>query len=699
MLDTDDRKITQKVTDAIRPFSSEISQRNDYIQQREDYIYGNLLITSLEWLEGHDKTLYNWLERVVDIHVSQLMGRGVEIYSTYDKRDLSLADDLNDPKQKDQDFMINKRLKSNADNRRDLIQGILKDNGGPEILQLGAQVGSAYGYTVYKCWLGDADDPKDIPYHIENIENIQNFYALWSSDNFRATDGYVYMDQISVASANQQYGDYLKEGEKFNTSPQGTIANNPNPSAPVAAQGDRQMVNRIEFTGLLDCVRGEDGDLYECDDGEETRVNILIVGDKVVRIITDEDRLPKHYIIPNQRIARQPWGKADISDTCIQINRTYLERMSDWITLGNKMLFPKYKAMNFDVTSVPRPKSRTVEMIPMDQDQDIRLIDSQTNFSYEYSKVAEQLTNEFIRAARISRVLFDDPNAAASNSNQALMTSMKGTIDAVEKKQQIWENALTEMFEDALRTLGKTNDRFKDFVDTEDNWTLYCKWPSVLRKEDPVYQQMLINRFNIGTVSVETFLEEQGVMDAGEELDRIRDNMNDPVSAAIMGRQLPVLAQQLIAPPPDPNAPKEPEIKHTVNWRADLTPQQEANLATTIPGFQDGPFGMSMGPQGNQGLAAQENTDNAGFINGNAFKGGTAITKDQNGNEISNPATKTGGQNQPGVNPADGAAPPQQVATPDNNGPAGQPISAPGSGAPPASPQGAVNQANQNNGG
>lgn len=699
----EDQQVTKKIQDAIAPLQTEISERNAYIQRRDDFIYGQSLMSSIanNVVAGGDKTPYNWLERVVDIHVSQLMGRSFQMYSTYNKRDLSMADDINDPQQKQQDIMINKRLKANADARRDFCVGIIRDNGGEELFQLGAQSGSAFGFTVYKSWLGLDDNGKvdtKKPWNMEMIENLNNFYALWSSDNFREVDGYVYMDQISITSANSTYGDYLEEGESFITSLTGNIGQNPNPANTIPEQGTRPMVDRIEFTGKLECIRGDDGDLYECQPGDETEVNILTVGGKIVRIVTEEDHLPRYKIIPNQKIVRRPWGLADVSETCIEVNRTYLERMSDWITLGNKVLYPKWSAINFDTSTVPKPKSRTAEMIPMDQDQSIKLIDAPTQFGYEYPKLIDQLTNEFIRAARISRVLFDDPAAAASNSNQALMTSMKGTIDAVEKKQQIWQAALTDMFEDALRTLGKNLESVKSFVD-EDDWKLYVKWPSVLRKEDPVYQQMLINRFNIGSLSVETLLEEEGVMDPGEELDRIRDNMSDPVTAAIMGRQLPVLAQQVITPPPDPNAPKEPEIKHTVNWRADLTPQQEANLASTMPGFQDGPFGMSMGPQGNQGLAAQENTDNAGFLNGNPFKGGTAITKDEKGNPIPNPAVKK--DNKKGVDSKDGTAPPSQVATPDANNPAAPtPASLPGSGAPtPVSPQGAINQTTQNNGG
>lgn len=683
-----DRIITTKVIETITPYAQEIQTRNQYIQRRDDYIYGDSLMKNATFANGGDKTEYNWLERVVDIHVSQLMGRGFDVFSSYDKRDLSVGSDIQDPKQREQDMIMNKQLKANANGRREMAKAIIKDNGGNELFQLASQSGSAYGFSVIKSWLGD----KEKPWHLEVLENIQNFWALWSSGNFRETDGFMYLSQISPMTAQRLYGDYLEEGQIFERSLWGEIPQNPAPNKSLPEEGSRTAITVMEYTGYLHEIRGEDGELYDCAPGEETEINLLIVGGCVVRVETRDDYIPRYYIVPNQRIMRRPWGLADVSDTCIEVNRTYIERMSDWVTLGNKLLYPKWKAMNFDITNVPRPKNRTAEMIPMDSDQDIKLIETpQQGTGFEIPKLLEQLKEDFVRAARISRVLFDDPTAAGSNSNQALMTSMKGTIDAVEKKQQIWEPILTDALEDALRTAAKHFPEIREVADPDDNWQFYIKWPSVLRKEDPVYQQMLLNNFNTGSVSVDTLLEEQGNRDPGEELDRIRDNMSDPVTAAIMGRSLPVLAQQVIAPPPDPNAPKEPDIKHNISWSATMTPEQEANMAIKM-GFQDGPFGMSKGPQGAQGRAAQENGDNAGLLNGNPFRGGTVITKDEQGNPLPNPP-------QQGVDSKNGTAAPAQVQTPAENTEGTGVVSQPGSGATTTSPQGAINQNTQNNGG
>ncbi len=689
---TQDEIITAKVAALMSPYQSEISKRNVEIQKRDDYIYGEALMRNATFATNGDRTEYNWLERLVDIHVSQLMGRGFGVYSTYDKRDLSIAADIEDPKQIENDKMINKRLKMNADARRSLAHSILDENGGEELFQVGAELGSAYGFTVFKSWLGD----KKKAWNLEALEHPQNFWAIWGSTSYRDMEACVYMYQINSSTAMRQYGRWLKEGETFKTNPEGTIPENPSPESPTEAAGSAQMVTVMEFTGYMPEVKGDNGDLFECDAGEETRINLLIVGGKVMRIETEEEKIPRYYIVPNRRAPRRPWGKADVTSTCIEINRTYIERMSDWVTLGNKLLYTKFKAIGFDVTNAPRWKSRTTEAIPMDADQDIKAIDVPTQFSYEFPSLVGELKENFVRSGRISRVLFDDPQAAGSNSNQALMTSMKGTIDAVEKKQKIWQRFLVDMLDDAVRTLARKYPSIAEFVDGEEDWNFYVKWPSVLRKEDPVYQQMVLNNFNSGGMSVDTLLEEQGVRDPGEELDRIRDNMSDPVTAAIMGRQLPLLAQQTIAPPPDPNAPKPPDIRHSVNWQAQMTPQQEANLAAQM-GFQEGPFGMSMGPQGAAGKAAGENASNEGFIEGNAFAGGTPINRNEKGEEVGNAPTK---QNQKGVDSKDGTAPPAQVATPDQNQPGTGVVSQPGSGQqPPVSAQGALNQSNQNNGG
>jgi hypothetical protein len=143
-----------------------------------------------------------------------------------------------------------------------------------------------------------------------------------------------------------------------------------------------------------------------------------------------------------------------------------------------------------------------------------------------------------------------------------------------------------------------------------------------MQKEDPVYQSMLLNRFNTGTMSLQTYLEAQG--ETKEEIDRIRDEMNDATTAAILGKQLPMIAQMVVQA---------------------ATADLQASLAANYPEI----FGQQQ-----QGPSQQ------------------------------------GGQPQQG--------PVGPVATQAENVPGTGPVSMPGSGAPAASPEGALATTNQNNG-
>ena len=182
---------------------------------------------------------------------------------------------------------------------------------------------------------------------------------------------------------------------------------------------------------------------------------------------------------------------------------------------------------------------------------------------------------------------------------------------------------------------------------------------------------MWLNRLTMGTTSLGTYLEAMGTDDVSEEIDRLRDEMANPLTAAVLSKSLSMLAQQVIQPPSAP----QPDVK--VSLRGDLTPYQEANIASQ-QGFNGGPFPPTAGPQGSGGLAAQENADNAGFLNGNPFSGGTGIQKGPDGQPIQDQQTPT--------------------LTADQN--TGQTASMPGSGqAQPVSPEGAMNQMAQRNGG
>lgn len=664
--------------------SGEITERNQKILDRDTYVYGDKLESMLDIPLGHDKTPVNWLRRTVEIHKNMFMGRGFQVISTYDSQN---EGDAADEEEKGRIKLANAKAKAYAEERKRKIDAIMSDNGGDAFWANLAENASAIGSAGIKAYY-DEDEKK---YELCEIESIENLHVLWGRDNFRDVDAVAFAFQVSKLEAISEFG----APEDVATSPVGkpmqVITDTTQTGSTASTQA---MVTILEVTGKIEGWGSEKGKIKRVPIGKENELNAVIVGNSITRLIDDKKKLPHYYILPNKRQRRRAWGVSDISDNAININLTYIETLSDWRTHASKVNFQKYKAYGFgEDTQLPKSEPRKVQVIPLADGQDLARLDQGDSNAQDFQAQMSECKEQFVRETGISRVLFDDPSVTL-NSNQALITSMKPTSDIAEAKKQLWAPIIIEIFTDALEVLGMWDDGVKEIADPKDNWNLKVMFPSIMQKEDPVYQQMLLNRFNAGTMSVQTYLEAQG--ESKEEIDRIRDEMGDPLTAAILGRQLPALAQQLVVPQPDPNAPKQPEIKHNVSWRAEMTPQQEANLANTIPGFQDGPFGMSMGPQGRQGAAAQSNVDNKGFLNGNPFKGGTPIDRDQNGNPIANPPQK---QNQQGVNSNGGSSAPAQVNTQANNTPGSGVTSQPGSGATQASAQGAINQVNQNNGG
>lgn len=676
------KKFVASVRTAFKASSNEITERNNEIEERDQYIYGDRIERALDIPFGHDFTPVNWLRRTVEIHKNMFMSRGFQVISTYDSQN---EQDAADEDEKGRVRLSNAKAKTYAEARKNAIDSIIRDNGGNSFWDTLAENASAIGTAAVKAYYDEVEKK----YVLSEIEAVENLYALWSRDNFREVDAYAFVYQVSKQEAIRDYG----ASKDVVTSPLGqpldVLA-----ATPGMQRYDQPMVTILELTGRLEGWASENGTLKAVTAGKETAMNVKIVGDEVTRIIDDPKKIPKYYILPNKRQRRRPWGKSDISDAAIDINLTYIETLSDWRTHASKVNFQKYKAYGFGTdVQLPKNEPRKIQMIGLADGQDIQPINQGDANGQDFLAQMNEAKEQFVRETGISRVLFDDPSVTL-NSNQALLTSMKPTSDIAEAKKQLWAPILIQIFEDALEVLAQHNEAIKEIAASDENWNLKVMWPSIMQKEDPVYQQMLLNRKNAGTMSIQSYLEAQG--ETKEELDRIRDELTDPVTAAIHGNQLPLLAQQLIQPPPDPNVKPEPEIKHTVSWRAEMTPQQEANLAATIPGFQDGPFGMSMGPQGTDGQIAQSNIDNQGFLTGNPRKGGTAITRDPDGNQIPNPAEK---QNQEGVNSNGGTQAPAQVNTQANNVPGTGVTSQPGSGATQTSAQGALNQTSQQQGG
>lgn len=515
--------------------NSEVAERNNKIQTLDSVIYGTGLKDRLKVPAGHDLTEVNWLRRVVEVHTDQFMGNGFQMVSSYNSKDQNVNAEADKTRIKTE----NKVAREYADQRRNVTQNIIDDNGGVVLFKELASNASAIGTSVIKSYY----DEKEERWILSQVESVENFYAIWSSNDFRATDAVAYVNQLSQTTAAREYGC----DKNTPTSPLGQPLKY-TWATPTATISDQKMITIIEITGFVKGWASSNGILKKVDYGEETELNAQIVGDSVKRLIDNTKKLPRYYIFPNKRQRRRPWGVADITDAAIDINLTYIETLSDWRTVASKVNFPKFKVMGMSPdTQIPKPKPRTVEMIPLSEGQDIEVINQGDANQIDFTAQLDELKEQFVRETAISRVLFSDPTITL-NSNQALMTSMKPTTDVAVAKKALWAPILAQMFTDILTTLAEYDDTIKELVKADDDWYLKVVWPDYSAKYDPAANSMLINRFNAGLLSIQSYMEQMG--ETKEEMDRIEDELSTPASAAIIAKQLPALVQGLVAGQP-----------------------------------------------------------------------------------------------------------------------------------------------------
>lgn len=655
--------------------TGEIALRNKTIQYNDSYVYGDLLKRSIHVPTGHDFTPVNWLRRVCEIHRTQTMGDGFNISSSYHGVDV---DSSFDPNAKGQLDLVNNKKKTYAAARNKLFESILRDNGGESLFSRMVENASCVGNSVLKAWY---DDDKG-KYCLDQVEAVEHFYVVWNRDNYREYDftGYVY--QISKQQAVDQY----QVPENVATSPLGmplAVLSSANTVDYISTQ---PMVTVMEVNGRVQGWNSANGILSRCRVGDETEVNVVIVGDHVYRVIDDKKYIPKFYIFPNKLIRRRPWGLPDITDGAININQTYIETLSDWRTVASKVNFPKWKGFGFGLdTQMPKPKPRTAEIIPLGEGQDIQPIqnaNSQANSELDFARQLAELKEAFVRETGISMQLFEMPDAPVGNSAQQSMVAMKSLSDQVEARRQLWQPIIRKVFEDALDTLALWDRNIAEIVNGDADWYIRVSWPPAMRKDDPAYQTMVLNRFAMGVTSIQSMLEALGI-NAKEEIDRINDEMDDPITAAMHGKMMSMLAEFKIAGPPTTAPPKI-----NVNLRGDLTPPEVGDISAQHQIVnQQSPYPDQLGPQGNEGLRANDQTINKGFIKGAMDP--TAIYGGGQQPQQGQPGQQQGGQPQS----------PQPLTPTTGNTPGTQMMSAPGSGqATPNSPQGNINQQAQRKG-
>lgn len=606
------------VTDIISLFQqtqTEVSERNAAIQERDNLIYGEGISNQLDIPFGHDITEVNWLRRTVEIHKNMFMSRGFMVSSSYDSKDISNLEDEEDLGRAEAE---NDRAKAFAQARKQTVEAIIRDNGGNALWSMLAESGGAAGDSAVKCYY----DEKNKKYVISPIETIENLYVIWDRDDFRKVRAVAYIYQIPRNKAVKLYG----IADNAPTSNLGDPLNFNYTDVAPKSSGQRQMVTVIEATGVFDGWGAEKGQCKEVRPGNENELNCTIVANKLVKVIDDDKKIPKYYIFPNKRQRRRPWGLSDVTDAAIQLNLTYIETLSDWRTVAAKVNFPKFKALGFGRDQqLPKPETRQIQYLPLAEEQDIQPLQQGDANQIDFRAQMDELKEQFVRETGISRVLFDDPSVTF-NSNQALLTSLKPTSDIAENKKQLWEPILIDLFTDALETLAAYHpDVYNDLVGKEEDWGLKIIWPSILQKEDPTYQTMILNRFNAGLMSVGSYMEAQG--DSGEEIERMKDELRDPVTAAILGKQLPMAAQAVVnagtaelqawyqASLPQPADNGQPGVGNTPG----VNPNGGAAITTPVAGPVEGGAGLNPVSQPGSGATA---TSPAGLVAQTAQTGG-----------------------------------------------------------------------------
>ena len=650
----------------VSEMETDINARNTYINRRYDVVYEGGIMTGLRIKSGFDRTQYNYLPRVVDVHAAQVMGRLPQITTRFDTEDLSSFDLGHQPGSppdpaaeaaKLQAKVRNAQKAAAAEVRTVALRNLMQENKWEEVSDRAAHIQAWAGFCVFKTW----KDAAAKTWRMSLLETPQNFVRVWANSNFREHDADIYMYQISAARARRLYGDKLKPGEVFAESAVGQAWQR----SPQSVDLERDLIKKvwvIDVTGYIPGIAPSgDSDVQIVDNGKEEQVSALIVGDKVVQIMTKD--LPLYTVINGEEEVGKPWGKSCISDELIQVNQTMIETMSDWRTASWKVSFPKLKFIGFDEVDLPALSDRDAQALPLpDLGQDVQPI-AMPNTLQEFERLMETLWDAFTKLAKVSRVMLDDPSVNTA-SNAGMMTSMKPLIDVTEAKQKRWSVGLNEMFTSALNSITGFDEALKQAI-ADQNWQLQVKWPSVLRKEDATYQQMYLNRWNSNTISVRSFIEAMGD-DPDDELDRMRDDLTDPTTAAMMGRMLGMIASVNINK--SLGLPAQGFVQPRVQLRGELPPQEVGNIANFYS-WDQGPYGSAIGPQGNQGASANANWENSGLISGG------------NGN-----------QQMPNYQTA-----PNPTLTPDQNT-GQQAVSQPGSGATGVSAQGAINQVAQQGG-
>lgn len=284
-----------------------------------------------------------------------------------------------------------------------------------------------------------------------------------------------------------------------------------------------------------------------------------------------------------------PQKSAGILDNIIGINTEYNERLSAFSDLLMKFVYPKLKGKNYNTNTMPRIGPKTT-MVPMGPNQDITIIQDIIQGGQAYfDSFLNRMEHYFMTSGGLTSLMMGSA-PPGETSNAALETMIHSSIGRLEVVRTPIQWAWLSLFQDIWIPLlyrwgkysatdsatgKKTTVSLKEMFSSFSGFT--WTWPDVTPRDALRVIQTTTDLVNSGMLSRQTGMRRIRIASPMDEMERIRQEWQDPILNAERVR-MTKLVEQLSAP--QQSASTQGGVK--VSLSGQMSPEEIASAAAQI---------------------------------------------------------------------------------------------------------------------
>lgn len=390
-----------------------------------------------------------------------------------------------------------------AEAKEKVLIDVLEQNNFTSLFAAAAQNGSLLGDSVI---VGPFYDEKKDSIILRHVKLPEDIKIIWADDEYKEIYGFIHNRYVS---AEQLWEDYPEEIEERNIRLSTNDSTQDRTSA--YSKSQRSLVR----------VR----DMWTRD------VNMITIGNKVLKFKVNKDRFVPITHVPNIIHPEEPYGVSDIEDL-LDAQVAYNEKNSDLSEVIAQNAYDYIFGKNLEPQEV---QSGRINLIDIGDEAEI-ITDPRRARSDDLGKDISLRLSDIFKIAGLNENIFGG-QAVRAVTGRALSVLMQAVNNRIKDRQNRWTEAFQKMFKNIFILIENNAEKGSELVGGFYKVDIFFPGTLIRNITDE------INKFNAKLQSQETTMKNLGVPSPKDEKKLMKRELKDLITMVEISRNAPLQLQ------------------------------------------------------------------------------------------------------------------------------------------------------------